>query len=55
MNLMPIFTVIFAFLILKEPISLYQLLGGVFVLIGVLLTTNPQMIWKLKFSTSTTE
>jgi drug/metabolite transporter (DMT)-like permease len=52
MNLMPIFTVIFAFLILKEPISLHQLLGGVFVLIGVLLTTNPQVIWKFKLERS---
>ncbi|KUO70024.1 MAG: hypothetical protein APF81_01360 [Desulfosporosinus sp. BRH_c37] len=42
MNLMPIFTLIFAFLLLGETINLNQLIGGVLVIGGVYVTTNPQ-------------
>ncbi|UWG95457.1 DMT family transporter [Dehalobacter sp. DCM] len=40
MNFMPIFTLIFAFLLLNETVTPYQLLGGIFVIAGVYLTSN---------------
>jgi drug/metabolite transporter (DMT)-like permease len=41
MNLMPIFTLLFAWLFLGETITLHQLFGGIFVIGGVYMTTRP--------------
>lgn len=49
MNLMPLFTLGFAILLLGEGISLYQLIGGIFVLLGVYLTSNPRFMIKPDF------
>ncbi len=46
MNLIPIFTVFFAFLLLGEIITLPQLIGAVFVIGGVFFTTNPRFALK---------
>ncbi len=42
MNLMPIFGVFFSWLILKETISLRQVIGGIIILIGVSVSTTRQ-------------
>lgn len=46
MNLMPIFTLIFAFLLLGETMTFHQLLGGIFVILGVYLTSNARFTIK---------
>lgn len=54
MNLMPIFTLFFAFLLLGETINLHQLIGGVFVIAGVYVTTSPQFASKIAARASST-
>ncbi|KUG03534.1 permease of the drug/metabolite transporter (dmt) superfamily [hydrocarbon metagenome] len=48
MNLVPVFTVLSASMLLDEMISVHQLIGAVFVLGGVFLTTNPGFAVKPK-------
>ncbi|WP_078429204.1 DMT family transporter [Alkalihalobacterium alkalinitrilicum] len=50
LNLIPVFTTIQAVLILNERIYIEQLLGGVFVIIGVLLTTKLRSPLKVSHS-----
>lgn len=42
LNLVPVFGVAFAFVVLKEPVGILQLLGGLVVVAGVLLGLRPE-------------
>ena len=50
MNLMPLFTLAFAFVLLGETITIHQIIGGIFVIGGVYLTTHPDIL--LRYTTT---